>query len=237
MIRNFFATEMAKLRKMNFTDKRQYIWEYYKLHLGLIALLSFLFGSMIWTTFIRPPMRDYIYIAWQASPQSMDQLDRLAARINPIITDEERKARYQVSVRSYYLTGEVQMDQALVTRFHALVMVGDIHALVIPGNEVIAHLEFGTVKPIRTLLSELQLQCEATHALILDRILELEFTPPIPGADNETDYVAISLANAPLLVELGIESEGIYLCMISTATTYYELAKALVYIFNEGAIQ
>lgn len=44
--KNFFKTEGAKLKKMTFGEKVKYIWEYYKIHIIIVALIAFLVISI-----------------------------------------------------------------------------------------------------------------------------------------------------------------------------------------------
>jgi len=230
MIRRFFKEEGAKLKKMNFTDKRQYIWEYYKLHIFLLALGAIILGSLINTWFINPPKRDYLYIAWQAGIVMQDNLDILGQRLNVMVENQER---YHVSVRSYYLTGEPQLDQALITRFHAMVHVGDLHATIMPWEDVLPSAAFGVIKPVDDLLTAArEINLDLYH-LLWERVVMLNYVP-----DGQEDFIeeamAISLQGAPLLEELGYITDDLYIAMIVTSDNYYELAKALAVMFLKG---
>jgi len=231
MIRKFFETEGAKLRKMNFRDKRQYIWEYYKLHIILTCIVIFVIGYMINHLVINPPIRSYIYISWQADFVHTDTLDALGVALNPIVENYER---YEVHVRSYVLTGDPQMDQALITRFQALIHVGDLHAIVILGeHDVIANAQVGLIMPVDGMMEELYMLNPALHDYIQTRVLPITFTDL--NEREQTEMMAVSLQDAPLFAELGINSDELYLSVVVTGDANYKLAKALEIIF-EGTL-
>ena len=231
MIRKFFATEGAKLKEMNFTDKRQYIWEYYKLHIFALGCLIVVTGSIVNNVFINPPMRDYLYIAWQAGMVPQEALQDMSERLSVIAEDQER---YWVTVRSYELTGDPQMDQAIITRFHAILTVGDLHAMITTGEWIEQNAVFGIIRPVDDLLAAVEELCPALYEKITDRISTITFTP----RDEEvaiTDRMAISLLDAPLFTEAGFVTEDLYLCIIINSDRVYETAKALWVMFYEGA--
>ena len=230
-MRKFFKEEGAKLKEMNFTDKRQYIWEYYKLHIFVIGFAIIFIGGLINVWFINPPKRDYLYIAWQAWFVPPEQLEELSQRLNVIVENQER---YQVSVRSYVLTGEPQMDQAIVTRFHAMLSVGDVHAIVIESATITEYAEVGMIMPVHELVDAVRDLSPALYNDITNRIRPVTYTP----RDEDTpvtDMMAISLYGAPLLTELEIISTDLYLGVLVNTNHFYELAKILQVLFYEGA--
>ena len=230
MIRNFFETEAAKLRKMNFRDKRQYIWEYYKIQIIVTCVIIFVIGYMINHMFINPPTRSYLYIAWQAGFVHSESLDALGTALNPIVENYER---YEVHVRSYVLTGDPQMDQALITRFHALTHVGDLHAMIIRGeHDVRANAEAGMLRPMDGMLAELLALNPAIYNYIQPRILSADFT----DLDNneQSAVLAISLQDASFFAERGVNTNELYLVIVITADVDYKIAKAVELIFEGG---
>ncbi|MCL2362083.1 MAG: hypothetical protein FWC73_09755 [Defluviitaleaceae bacterium] len=233
MIRNFFRTEWGKLKVMNFTDKRQYIWEYYKVQIIALILAIAAILYMVNTMILNPPKRDYLYIAWQGNIIHSEPLDELGTRLDVIV--EEYK-RYQVSIRSYLLTGDPQMDQALITRFFAMMQVGDMHGVMGSSANMLGMAQDGIVKPVHEILVYVEAMNPELHAHLAMRAPIMVFVPE-HGEDGTPimDTMAISLHGAPMLIELGIPSEDLYLSIISNSTHYYELAKALVEMF-EGFI-
>jgi len=233
-MRKWFRTEMDKLKQMNFTDKRQYIWEYYKLHLFFIGLILFFIGYLINVWFINPPKRDYVYIAWQAQAVHPEHLNTLEDRLSIILEVPER---YRISVNSYVLVGEPQMDQALVTRFFAMLHVGDIHAIMASRNEMIGSAYGGIIRPIYPVLDALEELNPDLHDYIAKRVAVFTYSPEEDPAAAVTSAMGISLNDAPLLRELGFFTEDLYLCLIINSSHYYELAKVLVELFRAGGVE
>jgi len=220
---------MGKLREMNFTDKRQYIWEYYKLHIIFTAMGLFMIGSLINVWFINPPLRDHLYIAWQAFPVHSDTLEEISEELSVIVYDQDR---YRVSVRSYVLTDDMQIDQAIITRFHALLSVGDIHALITTREDIQDGAEFGLLRPMTEVLAIIQSSSPSLYEEISGRLLTVTYT----DMDSEytiTDVMGIDLSGAPLLLEHGLTMGDMYLAVIINSEHFEELAQALAVIFRK----
>ena len=228
MIRNFFAQEGAKLKVMNFTEKRQYIWEYYKLHIFGTAFILLLAGSLI-HNWLNPPPNDYVYIAWMAEPMPTANLNELEDRLSVIITEDPY--RYAVTVRSYVLTGEPQMDQALVTRFTALLSIGALHVIMSTEEGVQINAEAGIIGPVHEMLAKLRQAAPAIYNDIAHRLLTITFTsfddPPV------TDTMAINLYGSSLLAELGFITDDLFFTVVINAERPYETAKALELMLYE----
>jgi len=231
-MRNFFRTEWAKMKPMNFRDKRQYIWEYYKLQIIVLVIAIVAIIYTINNVFINPPKRDYLYLAWQGISVPFEPLGELGERLDAIIEDQDR---YQVVVRSYLLTGDPQMDQAIVTRFFSVMHVGDLHGIFVTGPTLIALAEDGIIKPVHELLSYVNEIDPELYEHIAFRAPLISF---VPTEMNPNDYsimvdnMGIDLYGSPLLEELGIPTSDLYFTIVSNSTRYYELAKALVFMLE-----
>ena len=228
MSRNFFSTEAAKLKEMNFTEKRQYIWEYYKLHMLLVAAALFIIVNLINNWFINPPKRNYVYIAWQAGIVRPDDLDTLGQRLSIIPENQER---YAVVVRSYYFTGDPQRDQAIATRLYAMLTLGDIHATITTSVGIAEFSAAGMIRPVDELLAAIQEQDPTLYDSISERILSVTFVPH-DSDTPATSNMAVSLRDAPLLTELEFVTDDLYLAIISSAEHFYETAKVIRVIFG-----
>ena len=234
MIRRFFRQESAKLKEMNFTEKRQYIWEYYKLHIIAAVIFLIFIGSVINNRIINPPMREYLYVAWQAHHVMPDQLAALSEDLSIIV---ENPDRYVVFVHSYVLTGEPQMDQALFTRFSGLLSLGQLHIIISSRYETEGNAMGRIIKPVHDFVAYLGELNPELKEEIESRVVTFTFTVPGVHEDTEvTDAMAISLAGAPLLEELGFITEDLYFNIVINADNYYEIAKALTVMFLGGGI-
>ena len=228
MIRKFFSTEAAKLKEMNFTDKRQYIWEYYKLHILFIGLGVIILGSLINIWFINPPQRDYLYIAWQAGPVHSGRLDEMGDKLSVIVYDQDR---YRVSVRSYVLGDDPQINQAIVTRFHALLSVGDIHGIITTREGIQESADFGMIRSTAEVMDVLRESKPALYDKMTERLLTVTYSE---GEDEPeiTDIMAIDISGAPLLEEIGFVMDDLYLGVIINSSRFDEIARALAVMFD-----
>jgi len=118
----YIRGEFAKLRAMNFTDKRQYIWEYYKIHLLATVIVLFGIGAFINTFFLNPAPRDYIYVAWVGLPVPADQLDALSELLTPLLVEDPTR---EVVTITFY-----PPSSAMQQRFSALVQIGMVDVIV-----------------------------------------------------------------------------------------------------------
>ena len=232
IIRNFLTEETAKLREMNFTDKRQYIWEYYKLQLlGLVIVLALL-GSFIHTRF-NPPKGEYLYIAWMSHFVTYQHLSDLSTSLNTIIDEEKH---YEVLVRSYVFTGDPQMDHAIQMRFFSLLSIGSVDAVIQSKEDLEANAIFGIVQPVHGLVSAIEALDPEMHSIISDRLLTITFDDIDNEGETITDTMAICIQGSPLLTALGFPTDDLYIGIVINSEKYYELAKAIIHILTEGGM-
>lgn len=225
----FFRTEWGKLRVMSFRDKRQYIWEYYKVHIFIFAIVGFIIGSLINVWFINPPKRDYLYIAWlDLQFVSSAQLERLGHNLDIIVTDPDR---YQVLATSYAMTDNPELNMALQSRFTALLSTGSIDVFLTPQEGVQELAVHGMIRPISFVMEEVYKINPELYAYLTDRLLILTFTSE--GAEAYmTEPMAISMADSPLFPYLEIDASDLYFAMVINSNKAYELAKSLEAIFG-----
>ncbi|MCL2363047.1 MAG: hypothetical protein FWC71_00105 [Defluviitaleaceae bacterium] len=124
--RQHVRDEIAKMRAMNFTDRRQYIWEYYKMHIIGLLIGIFALGAFINTMFINPAPRDYLYIAWLGPQPEIGQLEALAQALQPLVPEDLHEV---VSVHSYAASFDPMMNTVLQQRFATMVQIGGMDAI------------------------------------------------------------------------------------------------------------
>ena len=232
MIKAFFAREAAKLKAMSFEEQRWYIWTYYKLPIMFTVFGILAIGSLINTWFINPPKRDYVYIAWQAGHVNMMALDNLGEDLSVIV---ENPDRYQVAVRSYVISDDLdpQMIQALITRFHAMLSVGGIHAIISTYEGVMEQAEVEIIRPICEVVDILREWEYELYTMLADRLLTITYTPD-EQEHERTGLMAINVSGAPLLVEHGLSSDGLYLTLVVNATPVEGIASTIMAMFGFG---
>jgi len=206
MMKNFFDTEWAKLREMTFTQKRQYIWEYYKLQFFIFIFVVGLviYALNVWV--INPRKSEYLYIAWLGDVVWHSQLQELGEELSVIVGDPEREAVYLLS---YAATGNVQMDRHTHARFMGNLQMGSID-IFLTSHQGIQELEY--VGYLRNL------------AGVLDYII---VAPERFVFCEDGEVIAVSLAGSLLIESVEIDASDLYLAMVITSQRHYEISKAL----------
>ena len=227
-IGNFFRTEWAKLSQMNFTDKRQYIWEYYKLHIFGIAAISFFVGSMLNTMIFNPPRQDYIYFVWVGPFVTSDMLDEFAGEFDIIVEDPDR---YLVRAANYSLEGlDPQMIMGLQTRFVAQMQQRLLDLFMLSWVELNDFSAAGFVLPIRHFMSVVEELSPAVHEAMKERLVELTFYHEDYGLI--TEYMAVDMYGIPFFDKFGISSANLYLAIVINSERFERVVRALEVLFD-----
>jgi hypothetical protein len=142
-LRQATREEIEKLKKMNFHEKRQHIWEYYKVQLffiGLIIVIAFMITNRI----LNPPKENYLYIAWMGPMINPALLTEMGERLKIIVDDTERQ---QVTVISYAATNDHVVNNTMQTRLAAMIRVGDVDVILTTENGIRELTEFEWIRP------------------------------------------------------------------------------------------
>ncbi|MCL1786655.1 MAG: hypothetical protein FWG38_01605 [Defluviitaleaceae bacterium] len=225
-VKNFFQSEWAKMRVMNFTEKRQYIWEYYKLHILGLAICIFAASSLINHFFINPPPRDYLYIAWVGEETYLGNLTRIGEALNTIVTDPDRE---RITVWSYAFTGNPQMDSASQQRFAAMLHSGAIDLFLAPHVAVQELAEATFSRSMDEVLTYAAALNPILYQQMQSQLLTITYTRE--NGEALTEIMAVSLANTPLFNYLNIDASDIYLIPVITTQNFDRIARALEAIF------
>ena len=227
-MKNYISSEWAKLKVMTFSEKRQYIWEYYKLHIFGFLIFAFLIGSLLNAWIFNPRPRDYLYLVWMSGRVSVEQLSVLSENLRVIVQDPDRET---ITVSSYALTGDMQIDTALRTRFIALFQLGSFDVFLSTREGLIEEiLPEGFVKPITGIMYELLSINPTLYEQLSERLLTVTFLEDRDVHEHE-DFGAISMAGSSLLESAGINTNNLYLSMVVTSANYNRIARALEVFF------
>ena len=222
-IGNFFKTEWAKLSQMNFTDKRQYIWEYYRLHIFGIAALTFFVGSMLNTMIFNPPRQEYVYFVWVGPFVTAGMLDEFAQELDVIV---ENPDRYMVRAANYNLEGlDPQMIMGLQTRFIAQMQQRLLDLFVLSGDNLYDFSASGFVLPFRHFMSVVEETNPAVHEILKERLVEVTFYHEDYGLI--TEYMAADLYGVPFIEKFGIHTDDLYLAIVINSQRFERVIRAL----------
>ena len=230
-LRNFFRTEGAKLREMSFTDKRQYIWEYYKIHIIAFVLVVFFVGSLVNTWFINPPARDYLYIAWVGLDVPSEMLNSIG---DALVATVDNPDRQQVTVMSYALTNNPSLDSAMQQRFAAMLQTGAIDLFMTPYEGITDLAESGFSRPVREVMGYVAAINPMLYRQVSQQLVTITFD--LDGTVS-TDVMGISLADTPLFDYLNINASNLYFAVVANTQNFDRIANALEVIFQWNPVE
>ncbi|MCL1988746.1 MAG: hypothetical protein FWG64_12380 [Firmicutes bacterium] len=206
-----FKAEIQKIKQMNFREKREYIWEYYKLQIigGIIAAL--LIGSLVNDTIINPPARSALTIAWMAGFEMTENLEALTDKIYPVVVDYTQNET--LHLLNFNMIGDPQHDMAQHQRFSAMTAAQEIDIVIgdfnINETTEVANLGIApawTFMDLRPVLTELGISSENLL------FFEEEGHPPLA--------FAIPIAETPAFANLGISTENRYFAIVINTLRY-----------------
>lgn len=210
-MRTSFKQELAKLKPMTPSEKREYIWEYYKLHIGLVGILLFLVGSLLNTWVFNPPKQDYLYIAWVSQHVPGDQLSALSQALSVLVSDPGRE---RVTVTSYVHGPNPEMNMAMTLRRSSMIATQGIDLFIGTAEDFLEDHALGWLATLKTM--------------------------PVPTKPHETDrlyspegtVIGLPLANTALLTEIGIPAEELYVGIVSNTQRNHRAYRALALILH-----
>ena len=226
---NMLRTEWAKLAPMTFTEKRQYIWEYYKLHMLAIVVITILVGSILNTMIFNPPRREYVYFVWVGPPVTTLMLDDFAYELNVIV---ENYDRYVVRATNYNIEGlDPQMIMGLQTRFFAKMQQQLLDFFILTEDWVYEYSTIGFILPMMYFLDEVRLANPELHVLMTERLIEVTYYP-IDNGMPRTDCMAVSLRGVAFFDKFYIQTDDLYLAIVINAERFERAIRALEVIFD-----
>ena len=124
-----FKAEIKKMRAMEFRVLREYIWDYYKLHIIAGLIIAILVGNFLNDTIINPPARPVLTIAWMGPPLIEDASDAFSRSLSDLLEDPAREA---VNIANFTPIGDMQFDIANSQRFAAMTAAREIDLIIAP---------------------------------------------------------------------------------------------------------
>ncbi|MCL2499538.1 MAG: hypothetical protein FWE90_04280 [Defluviitaleaceae bacterium] len=214
--RESLREEKEKLSRMTFHEKRLHIWEYYKIHMLVACVIIVVLFSIV-NRVLNPPKVDFLYISWLGTQVDPALLVGLSERLETIVYNPERQ---QVTVLSYAATADHAFNSAMQTRLAARVRVGDVD-IILTSQAGLAELDNagGWLRPADDVLDELKIS-----DLSLYERLDIYVIGGRP--------MGINLAGSPLLGETGINTDDLYLAVVSNTVRVENIVLALRELFG-----
>ncbi len=230
-IRNFFKGEGAKLKEMNFTEKRQYIWEYYKLHFGLTLLVLFVAYGLLDAWVLNPAKDELLNVAWLADYEAEEKFTAVQDALIPaIVADPETQT---CNVYNFSTTGDAEFDMARGQQFQAMLGAGQLDLFIVSNWATVADLaSMEYLIPVTDAMNELKALNPALYEKIQPTLSVETFTTEA-GTEYTGEY-GIPLKDAAFLNGLEFYSQELYLCVCATATAekFPAAAKAISVFFG-----
>ena len=221
--------EWDKLSQMNFTEKRQYIWEYYKMHIIAFFCVTFFVVSLMNTLIFNPPRREYLYFVWVGPPVTSFVLDDFAKELDVIV---ENPDRYVVRATNYSLVGlDPQMIMGLQTRFVAQLQQRTLDLFLLTKDELYSFSSNGFVLPIWDFMEALEEINPAVYYVLSERLVEITFFAH--EYDHiVTDYMGASMQGIPFFDKFYIPTDDLYLAVVINSERFERAARALEVILD-----
>ena len=228
--------ELAKLKKMTFTEKRQHIWMYYKVPIISAPILLYMLWSLANVWFIDPAKDSYLYVAWLSAGVSDSTLAELGEQLSVIVADPGSQA---VQVTHYGDRGNRRENIDRRTRFNSFMYMGTLDLFVVPHTGIYDVAAEGFIRPIHGVMHELRRLNPGLYDKLQSRQVTITYTPPTLRDDIHpplpvTDVMAVSLAGSPLLEALGINTSDMYASVVFNSENFYAAAKALGVLFYDN---
>lgn len=123
--------EKKKLSEMTFKEKREYIWEYYKIHITLTVIFLIITGSIINNVFINPPKKAYLGFAFYDIFLSDELTSEMRSTLNENLVKEEDKDTLEVQMSTFPIRSEdPQMSMASIQKFAAMIAVKELDIVI-----------------------------------------------------------------------------------------------------------
>jgi len=229
-MKHFFSTEWAKLREMSFREKRQYIWEYYKLHFLFIGIFGYVFWGLLNVWVINPNPQNYFYIAWLGPPIQMEYLENLSHSLEEIVENPNRQI---VQVTSYSASPLPEENMAIQVRFIAMLQLQELDMFLTQRGGVSEIAAEGFIRPIHGFMDYLADAGSPLYETLSERLLDVTFSHwDDDNLSDITDTMAFSLAESPLLASVGIDTSDLYASIVVNSERYREMAQALEVFFR-----
>jgi len=229
-IKEKIRLEFVKLREMNFKEKREYIWEYYKFHIVCFFVLIFILISVLNIYVFNPRPDTVLFISWNAGFATDEQIDALIDALEERLVDKDANEEVAIS-QVFFSSGDAEADMANVQRTVAMIAAGMIDVFIADLNLLRDYANVGYLQPLDSVLAEIR----AKNPEVYRRIEENIISAPTETNQEEKEerMVGISIGSSPLFTRLGIFRQELYIGVAISSTKLDNVAEAIIMLFEE----
>ena len=221
--------EIAKLRKMDFKTKMEYIWEYYKLLLIGLVIFLIIIGGLINTWFINPPPDTALFISWNSGFIFDEHIDELTNILNSRLIEEKENSTVVISPMLFG-DGDPTLEIANSQRLVAMVAAGQIDIFILDSAMLKDYARNGFIQPMDTVLTEVRSIDSGAYGRIEEKLTYAMYESE-EGVFN-SHMMGVDISDNPLINEHVFFDQELFLCLSVTAANIENVAKTLI-IFSE----
>jgi hypothetical protein len=214
-----YHNEMAKLRKMNFKQKREYIWEYFKFPIIMLGIALVVAGSIVYSAVFNPPKNTVLYIAWTSGYVLDDNLRYVNGALSEILLENPDKE--EVVISPFYADEDPEYVMVQSYRTIAMLSTGEIDIFILEEKLAFDYHMAEFIDSMDELLSQVRVLSPGVYAQISEKTLTSD------GA-----VIGIDIKGCPLFNEAGIFEQELYFCLAITAGNRENAARALIALYE-----
>jgi len=221
--------ELEKLREMNFKEKLEYIWEYYKYFIIGFVVAVIVISSLIYTTVINPSPEPALFISWNAGFATFEQTDDLKEYLESHLVAEGKNEEVVIS-QFFFDENNPETIMMGHQRTAAMIAAGVIDLFTLDKELLEGYSQAGFLMPLESTLAEIHRE----NPDVYNRIAEHKVYALSEVEENvfEERLVAITIGKNPLLSRLGFFEQEMYLSVSATAGNMENVKKTIILFFE-----
>lgn len=220
-IKQTMKEEKRKLKDMTFKEKREYIWEYYKLHIIGILVVVFMTGSIINTVWINPPKKTFVNFVYFRAYVDSTRSDLFTDHLTEeLVIDKEKEKVY---FTNFSISNEEysEVDLAIAQKFAAMTAAKELDVIVVDQQD------FDDMTGINLFMDLNETFNENELAAFGDQVVSI--------IDEETGVTVpyvIRIDGNALLEAYGLPTEGYVIGIVSNSEKIANAGAILRYILQ-----
>jgi len=221
--------ELEKLREMNFKEKLEYIWEYYKYFIiGFVVAVIVIF-SLIYTMVINPSPEPALFISWNAGFATFEQIDDLQEYLESHLVADGKNEEVAIS-QFFFDENNPETIMMGHQRTAAMIAAGVIDLFTLDEELLEGYSHAGFLMPLESILAEIYRE----NPDVYNRIAEYIIYALCEIEENvfEERLVAIMIGRNPLFSRLGFFEQEMYLSVSATAGNIENVKKTIILFFE-----
>ena len=219
-----FLIEMDKIKSMKGKKKREYIWEYYKIHIIATAFFLIVAGSLFNDIVLNPPPDAALTVAWMGF-EFDENLNIFRETIYPVVVEDPENETVQI-ITFFLGGGDPQMDMAMLTRFAAMTAAAELDIVI---GDMVYHDEYGYTNlglaPLNSFADVRPFLNEAGISLDTDDLIFYE-------EDGEPIAVGVPLSAVPIFNEIDFFPMERYLGVVVNTRRREEVVEVMRYLWD-----